>query len=355
MVLMNQNPSQNQSNRSCPCKRVALSLSSFTAAEFGDVNSLSRPRQHGQPRLSILTDSAGNTPLHLAAQHGHVAATAYLLRSEMCSVNAGAATPLHRASYSGACATIRLLVEVPGCNLLARDTSFGDEMTPLHKAASGGRFLAVELLLRVLEEKDLLDQALQLRDARGLTPLQVAKERQRNVQQESESVARWNTVAGGPPNWLTCIRLLEVPSKALRSLTPMSQLPDSLLPAHLSLVGASNNCLDCEDGNGNCRTKSWENAFLNALSQSVHTVSRSSTLENCPISSVASVPEGSDVLIKEERLGTQTARSPEASNHTVLGRPCDECHKPCMAVFPKNGSLVCRNCNRADLLRRRIA
>src|SRR3569623_1500706 len=179
-------------SRSCPCKRIPLSFSSFTAAELGDLSSLSRRRP--RPPHTVV-DSAGNTPLHLAVQHGHVAVTAYLLQQSKllgCNgdgtsiVNAGAATPLHRASFSGACGTMRLLMEHPDCNLLARDVSFGDQMTPLHKAASGGRYLAVQLLLQALEERQLLETALSLGDSQGKTPVEVARDRLQRVDQESQ-------------------------------------------------------------------------------------------------------------------------------------------------------------------------
>ena len=76
------------------------------------------------------------------------------------------ASPLHRASFSGAVATMKLLMEHEA-NLMARDTSFGDDMTPLHKATAGGRHLAVQLLMDGLRRGGLLQAALEAIDSRG--------------------------------------------------------------------------------------------------------------------------------------------------------------------------------------------
>jgi Ankyrin repeats (3 copies) len=206
-------------NSSCPCKKLPVHLSSITAAEYGDVHALlARIDRNGDSSTS--QDSAGNTPLHLAAQHGQVAIVSLLLNSQGgCNVNAaaGGATPLHRACFSGATGTIRLLLQVPGCDLLVRDTSFGDLQTPLHKAASGGRFLAVQLLLDALQqrskEKDsstlptLLEIALSSTDSSGQTPLDVAREKQRNQEAERQSVARWDVVADGKADWRKCVQV----------------------------------------------------------------------------------------------------------------------------------------------------
>jgi ankyrin repeat protein len=107
----------------CPCKRAPLFLSSFTAAEYGDMNALLlRLSKQQQQHHQTLYDSAGNTPLHLAAQHGHTQLVAMLLGSGMYNNNnnnnaifnesytISGATPLHRACYSGAASTVQLLL-----------------------------------------------------------------------------------------------------------------------------------------------------------------------------------------------------------------------------------------------------
>lgn len=220
---------------SCPCKRIKFSLSSFTAAEYGNVEALMAAQQKSGRRARSqpcsLDETGSCTPLHLAAQHGHVAVTAFLLQSQgisapmaayssssipfpsSCgnsSVDDGgkrAATPLHRAAYSGAVSTMRLLIGQPPIqveSLLAVDRSFGDGRTPLHKATAGGRFLAVQLIIDALIEAQYLPQALQFRDAMDQTPLQVAMEMRTRKEDERLGVARWNTVAGGLPDWEKC-------------------------------------------------------------------------------------------------------------------------------------------------------
>ena len=93
--------------RSCPCKFLSSSLSSFTAAEYGDIHSLSKIKD-----VATRRDDAGYSPLHFTAQFNHVAATALLLQLG-CPVDVGVcgATPLHRAAFSGATAAMKVLLE----------------------------------------------------------------------------------------------------------------------------------------------------------------------------------------------------------------------------------------------------
>jgi hypothetical protein len=194
--------------------------------------------------------------------------------------------------------------------LLAPDTSFGDLRTPLHKAAAGGRYLAVQLLLDALRDHALLHVALATQDHSHATPLRVAQQLQARQRDERQSVARWDQVAGGVADWTKCVALLEaatataaedeqppppqVPKNNInnnnkRTSTPKSRagvasdsVPASAsasiqglpaLPAHLTLVDG---CLDCgsssEDGNNNsgaCLTASWQASFQAALGTSV--------------------------------------------------------------------------------------
>ena len=90
-------------------------------------------------------------------------------------------------------------------DLLARDGSFGDGRTPLHKAAAGGRPLAVKLLTDALRRRRLLREALRTRDAGGETPLAVARRiaslDDEEVEAERQSVQRWEVSASGVVNW----------------------------------------------------------------------------------------------------------------------------------------------------------
>ena len=60
-------------------------------------------------------------------------------------------------------------------DLLARDASYGDLRTPLHKAVVGGRPLAAQLLVRASRRRGVLRQAMRARDASGRTPLESAR------------------------------------------------------------------------------------------------------------------------------------------------------------------------------------
>ena len=319
---------------SCPCKRLPMCLSSFTSAEYGDCHSLTR---HGIRQLARRVDkTTGETPLHLAAQHGQVAATALLLQSG-CNVNGSEqsrCTPLHRASFSGAVATMQLLLKETDCNVLAIDTSFGDCMTPLHKAAAGGRFMAVQLLIDNLQERGDLSTALEWTDATDKTPLEVALDRLEDVDEAMASVARWNELAGGKPDFGKCVQLL-------RAARPGQRLP---VVNHDSIsMFSSKDCIDCDEQS--CRTASWESAFRNALFSSTQ-----KTLIGLKPSDAAIPPSPTPVLMAEERqtiLKDNTIRSLDTSaDPSSLGSRCDLCGRQCFAIFVRDNLSVCKPCRR---------
>jgi hypothetical protein len=348
---------------SCPCQHVPLRLSSFTAAEHGNVSSL-RARARN---LSGQRDAAGNSPLHAAAQHGHVAATLWLLRYGVVDVNVadGGATPLHRASFSGALGTMRVLLHEETCDLLCLDTSFGDNRTALHKAAAGGRYHAVQLLLDALEERSLLPSALDLIDNHGWTALQVASDCGKRQEKERKSVARWDVVAGGVADWSRCVKLLEAArgggnranNKVYPSITKQSSIFNK----------TRWECEDCEFGQ-KCTTTAWENAFRTTLllSTSPDTPKRVAlSNDTSMISSIDYLPEvtpsGSQSLARIERKPSTVAQqsldqpvrklqyaslSAEPSL-SGLGHPCYLCAVNTFVLYPApDNRLICKRCKR---------
>ena len=116
-------PPVSKQPRTCPCKLLPQSLSSFTAAEYGDIHYLSKVKD-----IATRKDDAGYSPLHLSAQFNHVAATVFLLQIGCPVDGVGEFTPLHRAAFSGAVAAMKVLLE---WNAPGNDAStFSDKETP---------------------------------------------------------------------------------------------------------------------------------------------------------------------------------------------------------------------------------
>ncbi len=389
---------------SCPCKKLPLCLSSFTAAEYGDIHALSRMGTS----LASRRDSNGYTPLHLAAQHGQVAATLLLLRLDCpvdgCKQNCRSinerrcssttrknghanvkafstsscdsccgATPLHRASFSGAVATMRLLLEHGG-DMLATDASFGDLGTPLHKAAAGGRYLAVHLLLESLRNDSqirLFDQVLLAKDAAGRRALDVAIEMEQRNDEERVNVKRWDEVAGGPADWGKCVRLLQGASSATCLdetrifLTNFpKELPQSRRSPELPMLSKRTmTCLDCDgETNGACITASWEAAFGRVLSASAGEILTTSvSVQPQRISTTAAlaeeIPHRNHLTADDPTYLQMDKNSTIPHPHTSsapLGQDCSLCHKKSMVLYPDGDDriLLCSFCQKRKARRR---
>lgn len=417
----------------CPCKILPRSFSSFTAAEYGDLQSLTR---HGWA-VSQRRDEAGYSPLHFSAQQNNVAATALLLQLG-CPVDGGTttgttshddgrdrptttccgATPLHRAAYSGAVASMRVLLEweekmtarrnddggdgtaTERCNLLARDTSFGDDSTPLHKAAAGGRYLAVHLLLEALRGRpttinvldgsrrtpnddlkncsypstSMLSMAISAVDRWGKTPLDVARYYFTIQDSERQAVARWDEVAGGFADWGKCIQLLEAAMKEeggqeggqtapVTTITGTTKdagtgtiLPT--LPSHLTQ--GIDACLVCnvDDGHdGSCLTASWVSEFQKVLDGSVRKILSAEPLCAGPtigdtsfthVTVMDTVAAETGGLVRSEESTMVTNQHPPSSSTLIAGASCSNCHKVTIVLFPlaSRVGLVCKACRR---------
>jgi ankyrin repeat protein len=365
-------------HRSCPCQHISLSLSSATAAEYGDIQSLShrlhkRSNEQQQQQHSTISNG-GITPLHLAAQHDHPAAVLLLLSEGGCHVDTGfsknqttsfcGATPLHRASFSGAISAMQVLLDwgtvdnsATQTNILAKDSSFGDLRTPLHKAVAGGRPLAVQLLLITLRQRRLLESGLNCVDSRGMTPLDLAKEfttlEAEELECEKCSVRRWDSIAGGPADWVKCQTLLE---KAMTSASINSTIPiQKDLPQNRDLNASENSSfLFCKDGadckDGTCRTSVWEHAFRSALATSLETslgVKASTNDHNDHNYGLQKV--NADTVNKQSPSDYDQKYMPTANDADSkrFGRVCDICHEHSPALFRLNNGLICRRCRRS--------
>ncbi len=351
--------------RQCTCKFIPEArLSSFTAAEYGKISS-----QHDWTnRKKKNLDAGGYSPLFYAAQHGHPSSTLKLLEQgwnvDGYDATCGA-TPLHRASFSGAISTMQILISW-SCNLLAKDESFGDGMTPLHKAASGGRYLAVQLLLETLDKRGMLHSSLTLLDSNTRTPLQVARENQSIS--DYGSTKRWDVVAGGNADFDKCVELLEAANK---QVLPLSLLNTNRKPTFLCFGG---NCGDF------CETTQWELSLRKSLMNNfqkcvVISSSESNKINNYkkkidkgigPESAANQSDTTTDKNNDENKLQQNqtivtlcnnnyylddTAILPENPKQTqeknppAMGQHCPICNKTTFALFRNRaGQLVCRKC-----------
>ena len=398
----------------CPCKKIPLSLSSFTAAEYGDLASLSKIGS----RIDVATkrDKGGYSPLHFSAQQNHVAACCLLL-NQGCPVDGGGyeqggcgATPLHRASFSGATAAMRVLIEwaagrrdssnsnininrtgnkdLREALLLARDTSFGDQATPLHKAAAGGRYLAVQLLIDTIREipvdenrprSSILQKSLEMKDASNRTPIDVARRYAAMQDTEQQAVARWDEVAGGKADWVKVVKILEhaMPSgpdvddngakagsvehdQSVLSPDTKKESQTSILPdVPTFLIQDAKSCLDCGfDDGGNCLTTKWEQDFFRALNQSAKmTLDRpavtvtleqknhitNSILIDAPMQNETQASRRSTAMI-ENPPATEASKSNTSSSTT-----CGACQRQTVALYPLHGRLVCKACKKSKV------
>ena len=295
-----------------------------------------------------------------------------LLRRIPVNATGSGATALHRASFSGAVATMRLLLADPDCALLQTDTSFGDYMTPLHKAASGGRYLAVQLLVDALAAKDELHDALVAVDNMGRTPVEVARDKQQDQDEEQKSVARWDVVAGGTADWGKCVQLLLQASGKTRTVdlnnddtlgrtsgsatSTSSNLTQQPLPEHLA---QGLDCLDCDE-NGRCLTSSWETAFRAALMVSVGSAISGSPskpnayqLDRTPTMD-ATIPPPIDDSNAAPRPSTHgfSNLQVEPEKNASLGQNCTTCGTNAIVLYKcsSDGQLVCKTCRRRKRL-----
>lgn len=364
-------------------------------AAKNQISSKSGERGGGGAESAVASgiSDGGITPLHLSAQHGHPAAVSLLL-AEGCDGDTGlpmpikitgvrkdnqkyskddsgreggnnsantkyqlcGATPLHRAAFSGAISSMQVLLswrrnniygdagvltnECGGVDLLAKDASFGDKRTPLHKAVAGGRPLAVQLLLNALRERQLLPDGLLVRDAFGLTPLELAKQftslDENELEQERCSVRRWDVVAGGTvADWETCQQLLGGSMTDI-SVATNSQvtIAQNVMMPEMPPSTDNNDCID-----GKCRTIAWENAFRTALAKEVESTAKrnnSHSMQNKFATDATELPRETSPVVP-------ITSTPIAS----VGRKCDLCGDLVTVLFrAKNQMLVCRPCRR---------
>ncbi len=265
--------------------------------------------------------------------------------------------------------------------------SFGDEATPLHKAAAGGRYLAVHMILEALKDRDgartksfidlssptttisWIQRGLLARDKYGRTPLDVAQHFLQIQDTERDAVARWDEVAGGSADWGNCVRLLENATTTFvrenrennafggdkkmgnSSSGSIRKIPG--LPLHLRKGVMA--CLDCSGlpgQSGICMTANWQASFQEALGNSASMCivactpvpSTSKTIVSSSLTNIIT-----DSVAAHEKNTTRIDRSRSAVKPVKANSICKRCLKPTIAFYqlPGVGTLVCKSCKRS--------
>ncbi|GAX19746.1 hypothetical protein FisN_37Lh010 [Fistulifera solaris] len=314
--------------QNCPCKHVNWRLSSTTAAEFGDLHRLMEMKKYSREALV------------LAAQQGHIAVTAYLIQQTTDWKDF--ITPLHRASFAGAVSTMRLLLDGAVKRtcleelLQAPDTTFGDQRNALHKAATGGRFLAVHCLLEYCNNTAFLLS----KDGQGQTARDIAVALRSRQAEEAKSVARWNTVADGTPDWEKCVQLLR--RAEFQSTTTTSSRNLLRRRTHWEPLPPLSGCMDCFDET--CLTQTWENSFRSILRSEVEESLRN-TSQNVFVMPAEETENEQPALLAEPHHTSSTMSSSFKNHHTsAIGQECSKCHNMTIVVYRRNGLLVCKKC-----------
>jgi hypothetical protein len=350
--------------KSCPCKLITWNLSTNTAAEYGDLKALlQRETKQQTERNSSPLGFNTPEPLHLAAQHGHVSVVAYLLNkgydanSGLCEtasteLNVAMTTstpPLHRCCFSGSLGCIQLLLD-NGANISQKDHSFGDEMTPLHKAVKGGRYRAVALLMSFMKHNGTLKSALLDRDKQNRTPLDLAIELKQLGQDEILSLRRWDIIAGGPADFSKCIHLLQNASASEETTDPHKYSTTHIATGESSITklqmypnycNCKNDIMDCNS------TLFWEKAFQRAIAESTNEMLQRNNVY---------VQENKNFTLETNNIILLRSTKLQPKNHETdfkqiesgqkLGQACQRCGKTSIVLFRSSGRLVCRACRK---------
>ena len=130
----------------CPCKFITINSSVWTAAAMNDYKAILAISHRNRSSLKRI-DKYGYTALHYAAQHNFIDIVRFLLENGVdVDANTCGATPLHRAAYRGSFDACKVLLE-KGADVNAKDSSFGDNLTPIQKAYSQNHADVVALLI----------------------------------------------------------------------------------------------------------------------------------------------------------------------------------------------------------------